>query len=214
MSAFVSYVLLSIGSLFSVVDPFAAVPIFLVLVGSQPFGVQAKTALRASATCFAVLTAFGVAGTWIFGFFGITLPAFKISGGVLLFGVALDMMRGKRSDTRATTEEAADAAVKEDVGLIPLGIPLLSGPGAIATVMVLVGRARDFQERASVFTAVALVSLLTFLTLRWAPLLARVLGTTGMNVIGRVMGLILGAVAMQFVIDGLHGAFPHLLADK
>ncbi len=100
------------------------------------------------------------------------------------------------------------------MALIPLGIPLLSGPGAIATVMVLSGKARDFPQRASLFAIVAIVSLLSFFTLRSAALVARVLGQTGVNIIGRVMGLILSAVAVQFVIDGLSDAFPRLLGPR
>lgn len=212
MSSLVSYALVSFGSIFSIVDPFTAVPVFLALVGTQPRPAQARTALRASATCFVVLSVFGVAGTFLFRFFGITLPAFKIAGGIILFAVGFEMMRAKRSDTRATNEEALEAETKEDVGLIPLGLPLLSGPGAIATVMVLVGKAKDVPEKLTLLGAVALVSLIAFLTLRSASMVARVLGKTGINVIGRVMGLILAAVAMQFVLDGLHEAFPHLFS--
>jgi multiple antibiotic resistance protein len=211
MSSLVSFAAVSFGSLFSIVDPFAAVPVFLGLTGSQPRAAQERAALRASVTCFGVLAAFALAGTFIFSFFGITLPAFKISGGILLFGVGLEMMRAKRSDTRATSEEALEAETKEDIGLIPLGIPLLSGPGAIATVMVLVGKAHDLPERISIFASIAVVSVLTLVTLRSASVVARALGTTGLNVIGRVMGLILAAVAMQFVLDGLHEAFPQAL---
>jgi multiple antibiotic resistance protein len=206
--SFISYTLVAFGALFSVVDPFAAVPTFLALVGMQPRATQARTALRASATCFVVLTVFGLAGQLIFNFFGITLPAFKITGGILLFGVGLEMMRAKHSGTRGTSEEAIEAEKREDVGLIPLGIPLLSGPGAIATVIVLVGKARSFGQRASLFVAIAAVSVTALLTLRSAELLARALGKTGINIIGRVMGLILAAVAMQFIIDGAHEAFP------
>jgi multiple antibiotic resistance protein len=204
----VSYALLCFGSLFSIVDPFAAVPIFLGLVGDQPKEEQARTALRAALTTFCVLTAFGLAGGFIFHFFGITLPAFKIAGGILLFGVGLEMMRAKRSETRATADEEREAGQKEDVGLIPLGLPLLSGPGAIATVMVLVGKASSMNERISVYAAILAVSLIAFLVLRSAGMMSRVLGKTGMNVIGRIMGLILAAVAMQFILDGIHDAFP------
>jgi multiple antibiotic resistance protein len=209
-----SYVLLAFGSLFSIVDPFTAVPTFLALAGTHPRDEQRSTALRASITCLVVLTAFALAGNLIFTFFGITLPAFKIAGGILLFGVGLDMMRAKRSDTRATKEEAADAESKEDVAVIPLGVPLLSGPGAIATVMVLEGKAQGIAERISVFAVIAGVSLLAFITLRSAPLVARALGRTGINVVGRLMGLILAAIATQFVIDGLHDAFPGVLGPK
>jgi multiple antibiotic resistance protein len=211
MSSLLAYTLVTFGSVFSIVDPFAAVPIFLALAGGQPGSTLGKTAFRASATCFVVLSLFAVAGNFIFSFFGITLPAFKIAGGILLFGVALEMMRARRSDTRTTNEEERDAETKDDVGLIPLGIPLLSGPGAIATVMVLVGKAKDYPERVSLFLVIAAVSLITFLVLRSASMVLRVLGKTGVNVIGRVMGLILAALAMQFVLDGLHEAFPHVL---
>ncbi len=107
MAPIISFALVSLGSLFSIVDPFTVVPVFLALTGSQPHEAQARTALRASLTCFVVLTVFAVAGGFIFSFFGITLPAFKIAGGILLFGVGLEMMRAKRSATRATSEEGA-----------------------------------------------------------------------------------------------------------
>lgn len=210
-SALLSYALVSFGSVFSIVDPFAAVPVFLALTGTQPRALQARTALRASATCLAVLASFGLAGNFIFSFFGITLPAFKIAGGILLFGVGLEMMRAKRSDTRGTNEEAIEAETKDDIGVIPMGLPLLSGPGAIATVMVLVGKAKDVPQRITLFVVIVAVSAISFLTLRSATMVARVLGKTGMNIIGRVMGLILAAVAMQFVLDGLHEAFPQVL---
>jgi multiple antibiotic resistance protein len=202
----VSYTLVAFGSLFSIVDPFAAVPIFLALVGSQPRPAQSSTALRASATCFVVLTAFALGGGLIFSFFGITLPAFKITGGILLFGVGFEMMRAKRSATRGTSEEAREAETKEDVGVMPLGLPLLSGPGAIATVIVLVGKSSDIEQRVCLFVAIAAVSVISFLTLRSAEFVARVLGKTGINVVERVMGLILAAVATQLVIDGVHEA--------
>ena len=203
LASLASYALVSFGSIFSIVDPFTAVPVFMALVGTQPQVDQRRIAVRASLTCFVVLTVFGI-----------TLAAFKIAGGILLFVVGFEMMRAKRSDTRATNEEALDAETKEDVGLIPLGLPLLSGPGAIATVMVLVGKANTFPQRATVFAAVALVSVIAWLTLRSASVVSRVLGKTGMNVIGRVMGLVLAAVAMQFVLDGLHEAFPKLLGPE
>ncbi len=205
--SYVSYTLVAFGSLFSIVDPFAAVPIFLALVGSQPRPVQARTAFHASVTCFSVLSAFALAGGLIFHFFGITLPAFKVTGGILLFGVGLEMMRAKRSATRGTREEALEAETKDDVGLMPIGLPLLSGPGAIATVIVLVGKSHGIEQRVCLFMAIAAVSALSFFTLRSAELVARVLGRTGINVVERVMGLILAAVATQLVIDGLHEAF-------
>jgi multiple antibiotic resistance protein len=214
MSSLVSYALVSFGSVFSIVDPFAAVPVFLALTGGQSRPAQARTALTATITCFAVLATFGIAGSFIFSFFGITLPAFKIAGGILLFGVGLEMMRARRSDTKSTTEEEQEAGTKDDVGVIPMGLPLLSGPGAIATVMVLVGKAKDVPQRIVLFGVIAAVCVLTLLTLRSAGMVARVLGKTGINLIGRIMGLMLAAIAMQFVLDGLHEAFPSMLGAR
>lgn len=214
MSSLVSYALVSFGSVFSIVDPFAAVPVFLALTGGQSRSAQAKTALTASLTCFGVLATFGVAGNFIFHFFGITLPAFKIAGGILLFGVGLDMMRARKNETRSTNLEEHEAETKDDVGVIPMGLPLLSGPGAIATVMVLVGKAKDVPQRIVLFGVIAAVSVIALLTLRSAGVVARVLGQTGINLIGRIMGLMLAAIAMQFVLDGAHEAFPALLGPK
>ena len=203
--------LVAFGSLFSIVDPFAALPIFLALTGSHSRDSQTKTALRASFTCFAILGSFGIAGTFIFTFFSITLAAFKISGGILLFAVGLEMMRAKQSDTRSTKEERSEAESKEDVGIIPLGLPLLSGPGSIATVMVLVGKAKTLEHRIAVYLAITAVSVSAFLILRSAGVVSRVLGRTGINVISRIMGLILAATATQFVIDGIREAFPKVV---
>jgi multiple antibiotic resistance protein len=206
----VSYVVLSLGSLLSIVDPLTVVPIFLVLVGGQPRPVQVATAFRAAGTCFTVLAIFALAGDLVFSFFGITLPAFKVAGGILLFVVGFDMLRARQSETRTTTEEAIEAEAKEDVGVIPLGLPLLSGPGAIATVTVLMGKAGDLQQRASLFVTIGFVSATALVTLLSAAAIARVLGKTGINIVGRIMGLILAAVATQFVMDGLRDAFPRL----
>jgi multiple antibiotic resistance protein len=211
MASFWTYTLVCFGSLFSIVDPFAAVPIFLALAGGQDVAVQRGSALRAALTCFVVLSAFAAAGAVIFAFFGITIPAFKIAGGILLFAVGLEMMRARHSDTRSTREEQHEAETKEDVGIIPLGLPLLSGPGAIATVMVLVGKSKTLDQRLGVHIAIFAVSAITLLILRSAAFVGRVLGKTGINVIGRIMGLILAASSVQFVIDGLREAFPKVL---
>ncbi|MEO6576827.1 MAG: MarC family protein [Polyangiaceae bacterium] len=211
MPTFTAYTILCFGSLFSIVDPFAALPVFLALVGGHPKADQAKTAAQASLTCLAVLTSFSLAGSVIFNFFSISIPAFKLAGGILLFGVGLEMMRAKQSDTRTTKEERHEAETKEEVGVIPLGLPLLSGPGSIATVMVLTGKAKTIEQRMSVHVAIIAVSLIAFLVLRSATYVARALGRTGINLIGRIMGLILAATAMQFVIDGAREAFPKLL---
>lgn len=210
MPEVLTYALVSFGSVFAIVDPFAALAIFVALTASLPPEDRRNIAVRAAITCFFVLTVFAAAGSLILGFFSISLPAFKIAGGVILFGVAMEMMRAKPSGTRSTREEQTEAAHKEDIAVIPLGLPLLSGPGAIATVMVLAGKATTFPHRVAVFGSIMAVSLVTALILRSATLVAKGLGKTGINLIGRIMGLVLAANAVQFLIDGVMAAFPKL----
>ncbi len=213
MHELATYMALCFGSVFAIVDPFAAVPIFLALTADRPQDELATVARRASTTCLLVLLLFGAAGTYILSFFSITLPAFKIAGGIILFAVGFEMLRARPSRTRSTAEERIEAHQKEDVALVPLGLPLLAGPGAIATVMVLSARAHDVSHRLVIAACVVVVSFITFLVLRSAGYVTRVLGQTGFNLIGRVMGLILTATAAQFVIDGAREAFPHVLGS-
>jgi multiple antibiotic resistance protein len=198
------------GSIFSIVDPFAALPVYLALTSRETEANRRRAATRAALTCLLVLCTFATIGPALFHFFGITLPAFRIAGGLLLFGVAIEMMHAKVSETKTTEAEKEDAVGKDDVGLVPVGIPLLSGPGAIASVMMLAGSAGNPSERAALYAAILLVAAIALVLLRSASRVARLLGTAGMNLIARIMGLILAAVAVQFILDGLQGAFPRL----
>lgn len=202
MSAGLSFFILVFPSLFSIVDPLASIPIFLALTGGDDAKSQRRTAIRATVTAAVVMSLFALLGTQIFRFFGITIPAFKLAGGVLLFTMALEMMRARHSDARSTAEEQMEAQHKEDVGLIPLGIPLLSGPGAIATVMMWSARAARYDQKIALFVAIGLIVLAILLTLLFAPRLARLFGKTGINIVTRIMGLILAATACQFIVDG------------
>ena len=132
--------LVAFSAVFFIVDPFAVVPVFLAITQSESPQQKNATAFRAAFTSCLTLTIFAAAGGLIFKFFGISLPAFKIAGGVLCFLVALDMMQARQSRTRSTPEEQKEGMDKADVAIIPLAIPLLSGPGSIATVMVLMSR--------------------------------------------------------------------------
>jgi multiple antibiotic resistance protein len=212
MPSSLTFGLAAFGSIFSIVDPFAALPVYLALTGRETEASRRRIATRAALTCLLVLCTFALIGPAVFRFFGITIPAFRIAGGLLLFGVSMEMMHAKISETKTTAAEKEDAAGKDDVGLIPVGIPLLSGPGAIASVMMLAGSASGTSERAALFTAIILVASIAWVLLRFAGRVARFFGTTGMNLIGRIMGLILAAVAVQFILDGLQGAFPRLFA--
>lgn len=209
MSAGLAFFIVCFPSLFSIVDPLAVIPIFLALTGDLRRGGQRRTAVRATVTATVVLSLFALLGTQIFRFFGITIPAFKLAGGVLLFTLALEMMRAKHSAARSTPQEESEAEHKEDVGIIPLGVPLLGGPGAIATVMMWSSRAKLVEEKAALFVSIGLLAVITFLTLLFAPRLVRLFGQTGINIVTRIMGLILASTAAQFFIDGWREAFPH-----
>ncbi len=199
------FALVSFGSLFSIVDPFAVVPAFLALTAREPELERSRIATRAVLTTFAILSTFALAGAYVFSFFGITIPAFRIAGGVLLFGVALEMVKAQKSSTRSTQDELDEE--HGDIGIVPLGMPLLSGPGSIAAVMVLAARAHSFGERLTLHAVILLIALVCLVVLRSAGLVARALGQTGLNVLSRLMGLLLAAVAVQFVLDGIHEAF-------
>ena len=205
-----TFSLVAFSAVFFVVDPIAVLPVFLAITASETPAQKRATALRAAITCGITLTVFAAAGSLIFRFFGITLGAFKVAGGILLFMVALDMMQARQSRTRSTPEEEKEGVQKADVAIIPLAIPLLSGPGSIATVMVLMTRHKQFIYTVPVFVSIMLTAIITWLMLRGAEWLERRLSKTFMNVVTRVMGLILAAVAVEFVISGVKDVLPTL----
>ena len=203
MPALVEFWLVAFTSIFILVDPFAAVPTFLVMTAGSGRARRRHMALRAAGTCLVVLTAFAIAGTYIFRLFGITLPAFRIAGGLILGLIGLDMLRAQRSPVRETPDETEEAAEKEDVGIIPLGIPMLAGPGSISTVMVLATQHADVPHMVVVFAAVAVTAVISFVVLAVADRVGSWLHETGIRILSRLMGLLLTAIAVQFVLDGL-----------
>jgi multiple antibiotic resistance protein len=195
--------LLALSSVFFLVDPIAAIPAFLAITGHDDAGTRRTTARRASLTCFFILGGFALAGSWLFKALGITLPAFKIAGGVILLQIGMDMLRARPSPTKQTPDEMKEGEAKEDVSIVPLGIPLLAGPGAISTVMVLVGEAHYWWQVALVYGAIVVTAAVSYVTLAGAGQVRRYLGDTGIRVLSRLMGLLLMAIAVQFVINGL-----------
>lgn len=211
MREFLTFCLVAFSAIFFVVDPLAVLPIFLAMTANETPAQKRGTALRAAITCGITLTVFAAAGTLIFRFFGITLGAFKIAGGVLLFLVALDMMQARQSRTRSTPEEEKEGIAKADVAIIPLAIPLLSGPGSIATVMVLMSRHTGLLYTIPVFASIFVTAVITWLMLRGAEWIERRLSKTFMNVVMRIMGLILAAISVEFVIAGIKDVLPTIL---
>ena len=212
MNDLLTFGLVSLSAVFFVVDPIAVVPIFLAMTARDSPAQRRMLALRASVACGLTLTLFALAGQLIFKLFGISLGAFKIAGGALLFLLALDMMQARASRTKTTPEEQREGIEKDDVAIIPLAIPLLSGPGSIATVMVLMSRHHSWVYAIPVFASIAITAVVTWIMLRGASWLEARLSKTFMNVTGRVMGLILAAVAVEFVVAGIRDVMPSLRA--
>ncbi|HZL28735.1 MAG TPA: MarC family protein [Acidobacteriaceae bacterium] len=204
-SAYVRFSVLALSSIFFLVDPFAALPTFLAVTAGQDDSKRRKTARKASLTAFVVLTTFAVAGSFIFKMFGITLPAFEIAGGVILLLIGLDMLEAKRSPTQESSGETAEAASKDDVGIVPLGIPMLAGPGAITSVMVLVGQAPGLWswEMGAIFGSIAITAAICYVVLGSAARVARLMGETGIRILVRIMGLLLVALAVQYFVNGM-----------
>jgi multiple antibiotic resistance protein len=190
-------------SVLFIVDPLTAVPSFLAMTARDPPAARRLMARRGAWTCAITLTAFALGGSLIFRLFGITLGAFKIAGGVLIGLNALDMVQARRSQQRETPIEQAEGMEKEDVGIMPLGVPMLAGPGAISTVMVLSGASQGAVTTLGVYAAIALTAVLSYVTLAAASRVERRLGQTGMRILTRLMGLVLCAIAVQFIIDGI-----------
>lgn len=202
LATIVKFCLVALSSIFFLVDPFAVIPLFLSMTPNDPPAKRRRTARSAATTCFILLAAFAAAGGLIFKVFGITLPAFKIAGGVILMMIGLEMIRAHKSGTKQSPEEEAESASRETVGVIPLGIPMLAGPGAISTVMILIGDSRQWWQYAAVFGAILVTCVVSFLVLAAADRLGRSLGEIGIRIMTRLMGLLLTAVAVQFIING------------
>src|SRR5215469_6549956 len=202
-SAYVRFSVLALSSIFFLVDPFAALPTFLAVTAGVNAQRRRKMAWKASVTALVVLSAFAIAGQYIFKMFGITLPAFEIAGGIILLLIGLDMLEAKRSATQESSEEASEAASKEDAGIVPLGIPMLAGPGAITSGMVLVGQAQTKWQMAAILVSIFVTPVVCYLVLGNWDRVARKLGETGIRILVRIMGLLLVALAVQYFVNGI-----------
>ena len=201
----VRFSVLALSSIFFLVDPFAAIPSFLAITESVDPARRNRIARKGAITCFIVLTSFALAGQYIFQMFGIKLPAFEVAGGLILLLIGLDMLEAKRSPTQEAHGDTEEAAAKEDAGIVPLGIPMLAGPGAISSVMVLVGQVPRLWhwEMGAILGSIALTCLISYWVLAGAGRVRKFMGETGIRILVRIMGLLLVALAMQFFVNGL-----------
>jgi multiple antibiotic resistance protein len=205
MQGMLQFALVTFTSVMFIVDPIAIVPTYLVITQDESPAHRRKTALRACIAAAMLMTIFAAVGRMIFELFGITMPAFRIAGGLILWIVAMDMLHGSRS-TQEGTAEIVEGRAKEDVAITPLAMPMLAGPGAISTVMVLSGQARGSWQHAIVYGSIIFACAVSWGTLRVADRLVMRVGQTGIRVMTRIMGLLLAAIAVQFVITGVRDA--------
>ena len=203
----VEYTLLALSSMMVIVDPIAAVPTFLAITPTDTAQQRVRMARTACLTAAFVLAGFGLAGQFVFQILGITMPAFQIAGGIILLMVALDMLRARKSETRETPAETEEGAHKADIAITPLAIPLLAGPGACSTVLLLQHQADNTPKQLALYGSIVLVCLASFIVFWFAAKQAKYLSPIAMRITTRLMGLLLAAIAVQFVLSGLTGHF-------
>jgi multiple antibiotic resistance protein len=198
-----AYILLAASSLFVIVDPLAAVPAFIAMTPTNTPADRIRMARLAALVMAGVLLAFAFAGRWIFRFLGVTMAAFEIAASIVLLLVALDMLRAQRSRVLETREETAAGMEKLDIAVTPLAIPMLSGPGAISTVIVLQNQAQGLPQHIALCVSIVAVSAATYTILRFSARGMNWLSPIALSIAIRIMGLLLAAVAVQFMINGI-----------
>ncbi|RMD68206.1 MAG: NAAT family transporter [Gammaproteobacteria bacterium] len=197
-------------ALFVIANPLGAILPFLTLTADQSEGERRRTARITALTVALVLLASAFFGDALLALFGIRIASFQVGGGILILLIAIAMLHARRSRTSHTPEEMEEAADKTSVGVVPLGVPLLAGPGAITTVIIYAHRAQDPFSMAFIVFSIALLALSIWIALRLAEPLNGFLGKTGVNIAMRLMGLLLAAIAIEFIAHGLNQLFPGL----
>ncbi len=205
MDELAQFALVAFTSTLFLVDPIAVIPAYLAFTRTDTPDHRRRTARLACVVAGIALLIFAAGGDLILRAFGITLPAFRIAGGLILWFVAMDMLRAQRP-TQEGPPELAEGEQKQDVALTPLAVPMLAGPGAMSTVMVLSAQARSPMHSAVVYASIAVTMVLSWLTLRTADRVFTRIGETGIRVATRLMGVLLAAIAVQFVLTGIRDA--------
>jgi multiple antibiotic resistance protein len=201
------YLKLLIG-LLAIVNPVGVVPVFLSLTEGRPADERLKTGRITALAMTAILLVSLVLGETLLRSFGISIPSFQIAGGILILIMAISMLQGRLSQARHTPEEHQESVEKESVAVVPLAIPLLSGPGAIGTVIVYAHGSNTVGHYVTMVAVILTVGLIVLAGMRLAPAIARVMGRTGMNIVTRIMGLIIASIAVEFIAKGIWALFP------
>lgn len=195
--------------LFVVIEPVSLVPMFAALTGGGDASHRRRVAFKATVLSAAILIAFAVGGQWLLDYLGISVAAFKIGGGVLLLLLSIDMVFARRSGMRSTTvREQDEARDREDISVFPLAFPLIAGPGAMATLVLIASETmHDTQLFVGLIGVIVLLMLIVLALLLLSGVVMRVLGVTGANMVSRIFGVILVAMAIQYLVDGIKSAF-------
>jgi multiple antibiotic resistance protein len=197
-------------TLLAILTPFAAIPVFLALTAGQDPKFRTRTADMAATTVFCVLAVSALTGDMLLRVMGTSLDAFRVGGGIVLFIMSLSMLNAKVSGVQQTQEETDEAGGKSVLGVVPIGIPLLVGPGSISSTIIETKRTPELAHLVAVIGCIALACLAVWATLRLADPIGKRLGRTGLNILNRIFGLLLAAIAVQIISAGLTGLFPIL----
>ena len=211
MLHYAEYIKIFIG-LFAIMNPFGAIPIFISMTSDQSSSQLRNTVNTVAFGVVAILLVALFFGELVLEFFGITIASFRVGGGILILLMAIAMLHAKTSNIKQTDEEADESIAKESVAIVPLAMPLLAGPGAISTVILDAHKATGIAHYTIIALGIMLLGLMVWGVLRLSPLIAARIGATGINIFTRIMGLILAAIAVEFIATGLQGLFPVLAA--
>ncbi|MCL5437115.1 MAG: MarC family protein [Candidatus Thermoplasmatota archaeon] len=198
-----AFFLASAAAIFVVVNPIGNVPFFHMLTTGYDPELKKRVIMKVVYVTLGALVLFGLFGKFIFALYGITLPAFEIAGGILLFTTSFSMLQGENPRSKATKEDADEALSKESVGIVPLGIPLFAGPGAITTVIIFFGEAKGLVDDMFVLISILITVVISYISLVYSGPLFRRMGRMGAMAFSRIEGILLAALAVQFVITGI-----------
>ena len=208
---FPTYIKFFIG-LFALVNPVGIIPVFISMTSYQTAPARNKTNMTANLSVAISLWTSLVRGNGILQAFGISIDSFRIAGGILVVTIAMSMISGKLGEEKQTKQEKSETAIRESVGVVPLALPLMAGPGAISSTIVWGTRYHNIAHLIGFSVAIALFAACCWGLFRIAPWLVRLLGQTGINVITRIMGLLLMSLGIEFIVAGIKSSFPGLLS--
>ena len=203
MNIDLEFFILCFSSLFTLINPIGIVPIFIGMTEDCTKEERDIIALKAVIFSFFILVLFGIIGDFIFSFYNITIHGFRIAGGILLLKISFDMIESKRSRTKTTPREEKEAEEKNEIAYTPLAIPLIAGPGSIASIMILSSETRNNNNIISLFFALIFVLVITFLIFKISKFLSKRFGKLGLRIMQRIMGLILMVISIEFILKGI-----------